>query len=204
MAQVIATHMPSASEYIGCCMKADFFLNNHFLLATPSQFGSYFGNTITYICDHSARGAMGIMVNRPTDLPVAELLRQNGQSPHMDEEIFVLEGGPVEKGRGFVLHSSDLVLEESMNVTDRLSLTTSRSILNAIGESSGPSNYLVALGYSGWGPGQLEEEMKQSAWLSCPADERVLFDVPLEERLSAVASSLGIDFRLMVPRRGEA
>ncbi len=185
-------------------MKLDSSLSNYFLLAMPSQLGSYFGNTITYICEHSPRGAMGIMVNRPTDLAVAELLRQNGQNPNMDEEIFVLEGGPVEKARGFVLHSSDVVLEESMKVTDRLSLTTSRSILNAIGDSAGPRNYLVALGYSGWGPGQLEAEMEQAAWLSCPAEERVLFDVPSEQRLSAVASSLGIDFRLVVPRRGEA
>lgn len=185
-------------------MNSDVFLNNHFLLAMPSQFGSYFGNTITYICEHSSRGAMGIMVNRATDLPVAELLRQNGQSPRIDEEIFVLEGGPVEKARGFVLHSNDVVLHESMKVTESLSLTTSRTILNRIGDDAGPERYLVALGYSGWGPGQLEQEMEQSAWLTCPADERVLFEVPLEDRVAEVASSIGIDFRLVVPRRGEA
>ena len=185
-------------------MSSDISLSNHFLLAMPSQAGSYFGNTLTYICEHSPRGAMGIMVNRATNLPVAELLRQNGQNPHMDEGIYVLEGGPVEKARGFVLHSNEVTLEESMKVTDGLSLTTSRSILDAIGESEGPRKYLVALGYSGWGPGQLEKEMEESAWLSCPANEHVLFEVPLEDRLEAAASSLGIDFRLMVPRRGEA
>lgn len=147
---------------------------------------------------------MGIMVNRPTNLPVAELLRQNGQTPDIDEKLFVLEGGPVEKARGFVLHTNEVVLEESMKVTDGLSLTTSRSILDAIGELEGPRKYLVALGYSGWGPGQLEKEMEESAWLSCPANEHVLFEVPLEDRLEAAASTLGIDFRLMVPRRGEA
>ncbi len=185
-------------------MSSDISLSNHFLLAMPSQAGSYFGNTLTYVCEHSPRGAMGIMVNRPTNLPVAELLRQNGQTPHMDEGIYVLEGGPVEKARGFVLHSNEVVLEESMKVSDGLSLTTSRSILDAIGESAGPLKYLVALGYSGWGPGQLEKEMEESVWLSCPANEHVLFEVPLEDRLEAAASSLGIDFRLMVPRRGEA
>ena len=185
-------------------MTSEFSLSNHFLLAMPSQLGSYFGNTVTYICDHSPRGAMGIMVNRPTNLPLAELLRQNGQTPHMDDGIYVLEGGPVEKARGFVLHSNEVVLEESMKVTDALSLTSSRSILNAISEPEGPEKYLVALGYSGWGPGQLEKEMEESVWLSCPATEHVLFDVPLEDRLDAAASTLGIDFRLMVPRRGEA
>ncbi len=196
--------MLAAKEYIDHQMTSEFSLNHHFLLAMPSQAGSYFGNTITYICEHSARGAMGIMVNRPTDLPVAELLRQNGQTPRIDEGIYVLEGGPVEKARGFVLHTNEVVFDESMKVTSSLSLTTSRSILDAIGDCEGPRNYLVALGYTGWGPGQLEREMEETAWLSCPADEHVLFDVPLEDRLEAAASTLGIDFRLMVPRRGEA
>lgn len=185
-------------------MSSNISLSNHFLLAMPSQAGSYFGNTLTYICEHSPRGAMGIMVNRATNIPVAELLRQNGQTPHMDEGIYVLEGGPVEKARGFVLHSDEVFIEESMKVTEGLFLTTSRSILNAIGESEGPRKYLVALGYSGWGPGQLEQEMEESAWLSCPANEDVLFEVPLKKRLEAAASTLGIDFRLLVPRRGEA
>ena len=185
-------------------MSTDFSLSNHFLLAMPSQMGGYFGNTVTYICQHSSKGAMGIMVNRPTDLPVAELIRQYGQKPEIDEGIYVLEGGPVEKARGFVLHSNDVMLEDSVKMTDTLSLSTSRSILNAIGDHEGPSKYLVALGYSGWGPGQLEGEMQESAWISCPADERVLFEVPLDDRLDAVAGLLGIDLRLLVPRRGEA
>ena len=170
----------------------------------PSQLGSYFGNTVTYICEHSARGAMGIMINRPTDLPLAELLKQHGQPPTDDDGIYVLEGGPVEKGRGFVLHTSDVKLEESLTMSDTLSLTSSRSILNAIGDREGPSQYLVALGYSGWGPGQLEDEMQEGVWLSCPADERVLFDVLPHDRLDAVAALLDIDLRLLVPRRGEA
>ena len=185
-------------------MNVDFSLSNHFLLAMPSQLGSYFGNTVTYICEHSSRGAMGIMVNRPTDLLVAELLGQHGQHANVDEGIYVLEGGPVEKARGFVLHSNDVVLEDSMKMTDTLSLTTSRSILDAIGDHEGPRRYLVALGYSGWGPGQLEDEMQEGVWLSCPADERVLFEVPLDDRLDAVAALLGIDLHLLVPRRGEA
>ncbi len=185
-------------------MSTAFSLSNHFLLAMPSQMGGYFGNTVTYICEHSARGAFGIMVNRPTDLKVAELLEQLSPNTSFDDGIYVLEGGPVERGRGFVLHSNDVVLEESMKMTDTLSLTTSRSILDAIREREGPSKYLVALGYSGWGPGQLEEEMQESAWLSCPADERVLFEVPFHDRLDAVAALLGIDLRLLVPRRGEA
>ena len=195
---------PAAKEYIKPHMSSAFSLSNHFLLAMPSQAGSYFGNTLTYICEHSQRGAMGIMVNRATNLRVVELLRQKVQTPHISEKMYVLEGGPVEKARGFVLHTNEVVLEESVKVTSTLSLTTSRSILDAIGTSEGPSKYLVALGYSGWGPGQLEKEMEESAWLSCPANERVLFEVPLEERLEAAASTLGIDFHLMVPKRGEA
>ncbi len=185
-------------------MSSSFSLNNHFLLAMPILAGSYFGDALTYICDHTSRGAMGIMVNRATNLPLAELLRQNGQSPRIGEDVPVLEGGPVEKGRGFVLHSNDVVFEESMKVTETLVLTASRGILDALGEQDGPDRYLVVLGYAGWGPGQLEREMQESAWLSCPADEHVLFEVPLEERREVAASQLGIDMRLMVPRRGEA
>ena len=179
-------------------------LKHHFLLAMPGLAGEYFGNTITYICEHNEDGAMGIMVNRPMDLTVGALLEQLGIDAAEALDDPVLEGGPVKRDRGFILHTDDVHFEASLSLGNGLMLSTARQTLESIGAGSGPRRYLLALGYAGWGVGQLEEELKQNAWLSCPAQLDILFDVPFAERVNRAAASLGIDFRLMSSQAGHA
>jgi putative transcriptional regulator len=179
-------------------------LKHHFLLAMPGLAGEYFGNTITYVCEHNDDGAMGIMVNRPMDLTVGELLEQLGIDATDPLDQPVLEGGPVKRDRGFILHTDDVRYDASLSLGNGLMLSTARQALESIGAGSGPRHYLVALGYAGWAVGQLEEELIQNAWLSCPAQLDILFDVPFGERVNRAAASLGIDFRLMSSQAGHA
>jgi putative transcriptional regulator len=185
-------------------MALDTCLKHHFLLAMPGIAGDYFRNTITYICEHNEEGAMGFMVNRPMQLTVAELLAQLGISDVVTSKQPVLEGGPVKTERGFILHSDEVHYDASLSLGNGLMLSTARQTLEAIGDGHGPKRYLVALGYAGWGSGQLENELLQNAWLSCPADIDILFDVPFDQRVNKAAASLGIDFRLMSRNAGYA
>lgn len=147
---------------------------------------------------------MGLMVNRPMDLALCSLLNQMGMRQNIEDSIRVMEGGPVNSERGFILHSDDQQYDESLALGDGLMLTTARLVLEAIGTGKGPKHYLVALGYSGWDAGQLEEEMSENAWLSCPASAEVLFEIPFEQRVQKAAESLGIDFNLMSAQAGHA
>ena len=179
-------------------------LKHHFLLAMPGLAGEYFGNTITYVCEHNEDGAMGIMVNRPIGLTLGELLEQLGIEAAAALEQPVLEGGPVKRDRGFILHTDDRRYDASLSLGNGLMLSTARQTLESIGAGDGPRQYLVALGYAGWGAGQLENELTQNAWLSCPAQIEILFDVPFAERVNRAAATLGIDFRLMSNQAGHA
>lgn len=180
-------------------------LKNHFLIAMPNQSGSYFGNTITYLCEHSEEGAMGLMINRPMTLSVSDLMEQTGFTGLSTlAEAPVLEGGPVSPEQGFVMHSDDGGFNASKDIGHGLRLTTSREVLAAIANDRGPYHYLIALGYAGWGPQQLERELADSAWLTCPANNEILFDVPFEDRIDATARLLGFDFRLMSGQMGDA
>ena len=179
-------------------------LKHQFLLAMPNQAEGYFGHTVTYICEHNKDGAMGLMINRPMDLALSSLLEQMGMGQDVEDSIRVMEGGPVNNERGFILHSDDEQYEASLALGNGLMLTTARLVLEAIGAGRGPKNYLVTLGYSGWDAGQLEEEMSENAWLSCPATNEVLFDIPFDERVQKAAESLGIDFNLMSAQAGHA
>jgi putative transcriptional regulator len=185
-------------------MTLDTCLKHHFLLAMPGLAGEYFGNTISYICEHNEEGAMGFMVNRPMRLTVAALLDQLGIGTTLDLQQPVFEGGPVKTERGFILHTDEVQYDASLPLGNGLMLSTARQTLEAIGAGAGPARYLVALGYAGWGSGQLENELLQNAWLSCPADLDILFDVPFEQRVTKAAASLGIDFRLMSSQAGHA
>jgi putative transcriptional regulator len=179
-------------------------LKHHFLLAMPGLAADYFGGSIIYVCEHDDDGAMGLIVNRPSELSLARLLDQIGIEPASAPSGPALEGGPVQTDRGFILHSDDASSENSLALGDGVMLSTARQMLEAIGHGDGPAHYLVALGYAGWGPGQLEQELAQNAWLTCPASTDVLFDVPFEERVSSAAATLGIDFRLMGSQAGHA
>lgn len=179
-------------------------LKNHFLLAMPGLLGDYFANTITYVAEHNADGALGFLVNRPLVLTIHELLDQLGIAAPAPLERPVMEGGPVKQERGFILHSDDVQYETSLPLGNGLMLSTARATLESIGAGTGPNRFLVALGYAGWQAGQLERELTQNAWLTCPATTDILFDVPFDRRVDEAARTLGIDFRLMSSQAGHA
>lgn len=181
-------------------------LRNHFLIAMPALADPHFSHTVTYICEHNEEGAMGIVINRPLDVPLSEVLRQMEVEPSkaLDTSVLVNEGGPVQPSHGFVIHTPVGAWESSMQINDEIALSTSRDILTAIGHNEGPSRYLIALGYAGWGAGQLEEEMAENAWLSGPADMNILFELPLEQRWEAAARLLGVDLNLLSSDVGHA
>lgn len=180
-------------------------LRNHFLIAMPSLKDPVFAHTITYICEHSADGAMGIMVNHPLNLSLDEIFQQLDlpQNVTMGRQS-VLSGGPVQVERGFVLHPSGQKWESTVEISSTVSLTASRDIITDIAEDRGPSTALVALGYAGWEAGQLEEEIAANAWLTVPADSNVLFHTPVEQRWNAAAKQLGIDLNLISSFAGHA
>lgn len=181
-------------------------LRNHFLIAMPALSDPNFDHSVTYICEHTAEGAMGILINRQLTLTMAEVLSQMKVEPsrNFDTSLRVHEGGPVQPEHGFVLHSPTGAWESSLEVGADIALTTSRDILSAIAHGEGPQHYLIALGYAGWGPGQLEQELSDNAWLSCPAEPRILFELPMEGRWAATAALLGVDLNLLSSEVGHA
>jgi putative transcriptional regulator len=181
-------------------------LTNHFLIAMPGLRDPNFARSLTYVCEHSEHGAMGIVVNRPTELRLGDILEQmeiTASDPSAELEP-VYSGGPVQPDRGFVLHTSGDRWASTLRITPRISLTTSRDILEAIAAGEGPEQRLIALGYAGWGSGQLENEMLANAWLSGPADLDIVFNRPVEERWYAAARLLGVDMHLMTTSAGHA
>jgi putative transcriptional regulator len=174
-------------------------LTNQFLIAMPTLEDPNFSRTVTYVCAHNDEGAMGIVINRPLNLELGEVFSQM-EMEAVDPAIngrTVYQGGPVHRDRGFIIHRPARDWGSTIHVTDEIAVSTSREILAAISRGEGPGEILVALGYAGWGAGQLEEEMAQNAWLSGPADMEIIFSAPAEERWSRAAARLGIDlFRL--------
>ena len=178
-------------------------LKNHFLMAMPDLSGDYFGNTLTYICEHNDEGAMGIVVNRPTDVSILELLAKLNMEPERRwVEQLVLDGGPVAQDRGFVLYRDEEEFGTSVNVAENIRLSTAMETLTAIASGDGPENFIIALGYAGWGEGQLEGEISRNSWLTVEATSKILFDTPAEEKLQAAAQLLGIDFNLIAAQPG--
>ncbi len=188
-------------------MSDSMYFNNQFLIAMPSLGDPNFAQTVTYICSHDANGALGIVINRPSDLTVQDLLAHL-QMPLpacerlAQQPIFI--GGPVQTQQGFVIHAPMGQWEATLPLTSRLGLTTSKDILEQLDSPQAPEHLLVALGYAGWGAGQLEQEMLDNAWLSGPADPDVLFKTPISERWTAAAALLGIDPRLLSGEMGHA
>ena len=170
-------------------------LTHHFLIAMPAMADSIFSKTLTYICEHNEQGAIGIVINRPTDLTLVNLFRQLGiqQADSLTETIPVLFGGPVQMDCGFVLHHPVGKWQSTLTVNQEVGLTTSLDILKAIANADGPYQALIALGYAGWAAGQIEHELAQNAWLTVPASSDVIFDTPSEERLPAAMQLLGIN-----------
>jgi putative transcriptional regulator len=187
----------------GTCDEGSY--QGQFLIATPVIGSGFFNRSLTYLCHHDADGAMGIVINQHLDLALSDLLE------HLDIETVsdlsdyqVLAGGPVGTEQGFVLHRGGPKWEGSRAVGENLSLTTSRDILCALAVGDGPQDYLVALGYAGWGPGQLEEEVSGNSWLTVPADRRILFQVAADDKLAAAGQQLGIDIDLLTAQAGHA
>ncbi|SFP76668.1 putative transcriptional regulator [Nitrosomonas cryotolerans] len=181
-------------------------LTDHFLIAMPSMMDSVFSKTLTYVCEHNEQGALGLVINRPTDLTLANLFKQLGiPSADPPQEIPpVLFGGPVQLDCGFVLHHPVGKWQSTLAINQKVGLTTSLDILQAIANSEGPEQILVALGYAGWAPGQIEHELGQNAWLTVPASSSVIFDLPSEEKLPAAMKLLGIDFSNLSNEVGHA
>jgi putative transcriptional regulator len=181
-------------------------LANHFLIAMPSLRDPNFARTVTLICEHSGDGAMGIVINRGTDLRLTDVLEQmnidGSRSHHRDMAVYL--GGPVQSNRGFVLHEPLGSWESTLAVTDRLGVSTSRDILAALAENRGPQRVLLALGYAGWAAGQLEHEIGENTWLSGPADHQILFDTPVEARWAAAAQHLGVNLAALSGEAGHA
>jgi putative transcriptional regulator len=181
-------------------------LTDHFLIAMPNMADPYFSRTLTYICEHNDQGALGVVINRPIDMTLSALFDRLSLTLASEDlgKAPVFFGGPVQTDRGFVLHQPIGEWQSTLSVQDRVGLTTSKDILESLGHGSGPEKLLVTLGYSGWAPGQLENEIKQNAWLTVVAKDAVIFDLPVEERLPAAMGLLGIDFASLSDEAGHA
>ena len=181
-------------------------LTDHFLIAMPNMADPYFSRTLTFICEHTDQGALGVVVNRPIDMTLAALFeRLNLDTAARGlAEIPVYFGGPVQTDRGFVLHAPVGKWSSTLPVLDRLGLTTSRDILEAVSHGDGPARMLMALGYSGWAAGQLEHELQQNAWLTVAAQDSIIFDMPAEDRLPAAMELLGVSYATLADEAGHA
>ena len=185
-------------------------LTNHFLIAMPSLQDPVFGGSVVFVCEHNQRGAMGMVINRPTDMTVAglfdriDLKLENIPDSHPIGKNLVMFGGPVQDDRGFVLHVPVGNYTSSLQVTDDIAFTTSRDVLEAIAAGDGPERVLMSVGYAGWGAGQLEKEILSNSWLTVQADPDVMFALPLEERFNAAIKLLGIDPLMLASIAGHA
>jgi len=179
---------------------------HHFLIAMPGMVDPHFANTLTYICEHNADGALGIVVNKPIEMTLSTLFDQI-EIKLRDADLraaHVHFGGPVQVDRGFVLHRPLGNWQSTLAINDDLGLTTSKDVLEAVGRGEGPKDVFVSLGYAGWSAGQLEQEIAQNAWLTVAADADVVFDTPAEARLPAALKLLGIDFSRLSDGMGHA
>ncbi len=180
-------------------------LAGHFLLAMPGIDDPRFERSVIAICAHDAGGAMGLCIHRPHErMTAALLLRELGMDPRATPEVPVLAGGPVEPGRGFVLHTPDWSGDDTLEVAGRWALTGTRDILAAIAEGRGPARWLMALGYSGWGSGQLEGELARNGWFTTAANDGLLWETQTDLRWRMGFGAAGIDCRLLSAKAGRA
>ncbi len=181
-------------------------LSNQLLIAMPGMADPNFNSTVTLICEHNADGALGIVINRPMNLILGGLFDQLSldEADQSAARSTVVDGGPVGRERGFVLHKPGAKFESSVAVSNDIQLTLSRDVLDAMAAGSGPDKSLVALGYAGWEAGQLEQEMLHNTWLNVPASPDIIFDVPFTERWSVAAEIIGVDISQISPHAGHA
>lgn len=184
-------------------------LKGHLLIAMPSLNDPFFARSVTYLCEHNEDGAMGLMLNNPVKLTLAELLNQiesvkrdSYDQPALTQSV--LSGGPVDPERGFVLHTTQTGWSASQPLDEHLMITTSKDVLEVLGTEDEPTKYKVALGYAGWTAGQLEQELVENSWLTIPADESLIFDTPTEDLWEEATRRLGIDVWQISPDAGHA
>jgi putative transcriptional regulator len=195
-------------ESIGASAEGTLNLANHFLIAMPSMQDPVFGGTVVYVCEHNENGVLGVVINKPTDMTMQVLFEridlklEAGLESHVDEPIMF--GGPVQDDRGFVLHTPGNHYSSSLTVTKDIAFTTSIDVLEAVAAGEGPPRMLVSIGYSGWSPGQLEDEISRNGWLTVGADPEILFDLPIEDRYTAAMRLLGIDPLMLTSEAGHA
>lgn len=182
------------------------YLTNQFLIAMPNLMDPNFFHSVTYICEHNQNGAMGIVINQPVELTIGQLLDQMDHHAHSTELAGqpVYRGGPVDPERGFVLHHPIGHWEATLPVGSDIGITTSNDIIKALDEGQGPEQFLVALGYAGWGSGQLEAEIRENAWLNGPANADILFNTSVDKRWEAAAALLGVDIHNLTGEAGHA
>lgn len=182
------------------------YLTGQLLIAMPNMADDRFTGSVIYLCAHSAEGAMGLIINKPAPgMSFPRLLEQVGiESTEASPPIQVYSGGPVEPSRGFVLHSADLVQDNSLRINDDMALTATLDMLKAIAEGVGPDQSLLALGYAGWGPGQLDQEIKANGWLSLEADLGLVFSPALDNKWEAALRKMRIDPRFLSDEAGHA
>lgn len=181
-------------------------LTNQLLIAMPGLRDPDFARAVTLLCQHSDEGTMGITINRMSEYRLGDVLAQMEMHSDLPRIVDapVLIGGPVQPERGFVLHTPHGEWESSIHISDHISVTTSRDILVAIAAGEGPGQAVVALGYASWGPGQIEQELRDNSWLTAPMAGSVLFDTPLEQRWQAAAGLLGVDLVQLTGYAGHA
>lgn len=182
------------------------FLQGQVLLAMPNMTDTRFERGVIFVCSHSDDGAMGLVINRHMDsLTFEELLEQlDIDTDDSVPDIPIHAGGPVETGRGFVLHSSDYSQDTTLDISRDFGLTATVDILKAIAAGKGPRRHLLALGYAGWSPGQIEHEMQENAWLSCPATEELVFGTPPDKMWTHALTAMGIDVSMLSSFSGHA
>lgn len=184
-------------------------LANHFLIAMPSMQDPVFGGSVVYVCEHNENGVLGVVINKPTDMTMQVLFERIDLKLQTDLTRSVVDepimfGGPVQDDRGFVLHTPGVHYSSSLTVTEEVAFTTSIDVLEAVAAGDGPQRMLVSIGYAGWSPGQLEDEIGRNGWLTVGADPRILFDLPIEDRYEAAMRLLGIDPLMLTSEAGHA
>lgn len=188
------------------------YLDDQFLIAMPGMKDDRFARSVIYVCAHSEEGAMGLIINQAQQMLFPDLLVQLGileeqeaiRLPPSARDMVIRNGGPVDRSRGFVLHSDDYLVESSLPVSEDICLTATVDILRAISTGRGPRQALMALGYSGWGAGQLESEIAANGWLTCPATEELLFDADIDRKYDRIMSMIGIDLTRLSHTAGHA
>ena len=182
------------------------YLTNQLLIAMPAMGDPNFAQTVTLICDHGPRGALGLILNKPLTMRMGEIFAQLEISVASGplSERQVLRGGPMQTDRGFVVHRAGGEWDSTLKVSDAIHVTTSRDILAAMARGEGPSEAIVALGYAGWDGGQLEDEIRANAWLNAPVDAELIFEMPFESRWEAAGRLLGVELSRISPISGNA